>query len=355
MGTGKKPFRCAFIGLTGIVSAPVTESMAGGRHILPYSHASAVDRLPLDVELVAICDLMQPLIDKFVEQWGTRWPDLRTYTDFRAMLEQEKPDILLVATPDDKHAFIVVEAAERGVPAILCEKPLATTLADADRMIAAIEKNGTLLTVEHTRRWDPYFHRAKQLIDAGEIGEVKTVVSTLHGDRAMLFRNGTHAVDLLCYYAGSKPTQVWAKLEDGFDGFTEYRGDGGHDPSSEPGASGFALFENGVRGFYNGTKGSLANAEWDIAGSKGRIRISATVAELLTIDGTSGELVQRSFPGGGIMTGGIQGAWEELIGVLANGGTNCDLRSNAYEARKTVQLLTGMLKSHDEGSRLIEL
>jgi predicted dehydrogenase len=352
---GTKPFRAAFIGLTGIVSAPVGTGLGGGRGVQPYSHAAAVDRLPLDVDLVAVCDLSQPLIDQFTERWGQRWPNLRSYTDFRQMLDQEQIDILMVATPDDKHAFIVVEAAGRGVPAILCEKPLATTLADADAMIAAVEQSGTLLSIEHTRRWDPFFHRAKELIDAGVIGEVKTVVSTLHGDRAMLFRNGTHAIDLLCYYAGSTPTHVWANLEDGFDGFTEYRGDGGHDPSSEPGATGYIRFENGVRGIYNGTKGSLANAEWDIAGSAGRIRISATTAELYTVDGTSGEVVQRAYPAAMIMTGGIQGAWEELIGVLANGGTNADLRSNAYEARKTVQLLTGMLTSHDQGSCLIAL
>jgi predicted dehydrogenase len=350
-----KPYRAAFIGLTTIVSAPVSESLGGGRSVQPYSHASAVDRLPVDVELVAICDLMQPLIDSFIAQWGARWPNLKVYKDFREMLDQEQIDILLVATPDDKHAFIVVEAAERGVPAILCEKPLATTLADADRMIAAVEKSGTLLSIEHTRRWEPFFHRARQLIDAGTIGEVKTIVGTLAGDRAMLFRNGTHIVDLMVYYAASKPTHVWAKLEDGFDGFTEYRGDGGHDPSSEPGASAFILFENGVRAFFNGTKGTFTNAEWDIAGTKGRIRISGLVTELWTLDDASGELVQRFFPASMIMTGGIQGAWEELVGVLRAGGTNADLRSNAYEARKTIQLLTGILKSHDEGSCLIEI
>jgi len=248
----------------------------------------------------------------------------------------------------------VVEAAERGVPAILCEKPLATTLADADRMIAAVEKNGTLLSIEHTRRWDPFFHRAREVIDAGTIGEVKTIVGTLAGDRAMLFRNGTHVVDLMVYYANATPTQVWAKLEDGFDGFTEYRGDGGHDPSSEPGASAFVQFDNGVRAYFNGTKGTYTNAEWDIAGTKGRIRISSLVSDLWTLD-EKGELVQRFFPASMLMPGGIQGAWEELVRVLRKGGTNADLRSNAYEARKTIQLLTGILKSHDEGSCLINL
>ena len=134
--------------------------------------------------------------------------------------------------------------------------------------------------VEHTRRWDPFFHRAKELIDAGAIGEVRTVTGTLHGERAMIFRNGTHIVDLMNYYAGSAPTAVFAKLEEGFEDFTEYRGDGGHAPESEPGASAFITYANGVRGFYNGTKGTFGNAEWDVVGPTGRIRISGNVAEL---------------------------------------------------------------------------
>jgi predicted dehydrogenase len=277
---------------------------------------------------------------------------MRAYTDVDEMLANEEIDILAICTPDDRHAGIFIDAANRGIPAILCEKPLATTLADADRMIAAAEANGTVSAVEHTRRWDPFYHRAKELIDAGVIGEVQTVVGTLQGERAMLFRNGTHIVDLLCYYAGAEPTHVFAQLEDGYDDFTEYRGDGGHDPASEPGASAYIRFANGVRGFYNGTKGTPGHSEWDIAGTEGRIRISPTVAELWTFEDSIGEMVQRAFPAGMVMTGAIQGAYLELMQVLEQGGTT---RSTPREARNTVALLIGMLASHQQGNRLIEL
>jgi predicted dehydrogenase len=344
-------FRCALVGLSGIASAPIAPSLGGGRSILPYSHASALAAIP-NAEIVAVCDLFPEAIDRFTGLWGERWPNLRTYTDVNAMLASEEIDILGICTPDDRHAGIFVDASNRGIPAILCEKPLATTLADADRMIAAAEANGTIAAVEHTRRWDPYYHRVKELIGAGVIGEVKTVVGTMHGPRAMLFRNGTHTVDLMCYYAGASPTHVFAQLEDGFDDFTEYRGDGGHDPASEPGASAYIAFANGVRGFYNGTKGSPAYHEWDIAGSKGRIRISPTVAELWTYEESIGEMVQRAFPAGMVMTGAIQGAYLELMAALEN---STPVRSTPREARDTVAILIGMLASHQAGNRLIEL
>lgn len=346
-----KTYRCAIIGLTSIASAPAAPSLSGGRHALPYSHASALAMIP-NTRVVAICDIVPALTENFQRQWGTTWPDIQVYSDYREMLAREEIDILSVCTPDNRHADIVIAAAERGIPAILCEKPLATTLADADRMIAAIEAHGTLVSVEHTRRWDPFFHRAKEIIDAGMIGTVRTIVGTLHGERAMIFRNGTHIVDLICYYAGSAPTAVFARLEEGFEGFTEYRGDGGHAPESEPGASAYIEFANGVRAFYNGTKGTFNNVEWDIVGSTGRIRISGTVAELWTTEQGTGQQVSRPFPASMIMKGGIQGAFEELIAVLEGGG---EVRSTPRNARQTVEILIAMLASQQQGNRLVRL
>jgi predicted dehydrogenase len=346
-----KTYRCAIIGLTSIASAPVVPSLSGGRHALPYSHASALAMLP-NARVVAVCDLVPALAASFQAQWGTTWPEIQTYSDYREMLAREEIDILSVCTPDDRHADIVIAAAERGIPAILCEKPLATTLRDADRMIAVIERHGTVVAVEHTRRWDPFFHRAKEIIDAGMIGEIRTIVGTLHGERAMIFRNGTHIVDLICYYAGAAPTAVFARLEEGFENFAEYRGDGGHAPESEPGASAYIEFANGVRAFYNGTKGTYTNAEWDIVGSTGRIRISGTVAELWTTEQGTGQQVARPFPASMVMKGAIQGAFEELIGVLEGRG---QLRSTPRAARQTVEILVAMLASQQQGNRLVQL
>jgi predicted dehydrogenase len=345
-------YRCALIGLSGIAASPATPSLAGGRSVLPYSHASALATIP-NVEVVAICDMMLPARERFQELWGARWPGMRTYDDAVAMIEQEEIDILAICTPDDKHADLFVLAANSGIPAILCEKPIATTLADADRMIAATEANGTVVSIEHTRRWDPFYHRVRELIDAGTIGDVKTIVGTLQGERAMLFRNGTHIVDLICYYAGAAPTQVSAHLEDGYDDFTEYRGDGGHDPASEPGASAYIQFENGVRAFYNGTKGTPGHNEWDIAGSKGRIRISPVVAELWTLDDATGEMVLRPFPANMVMPGGIQRAYLELIEVLE--GQTSITRSTPLMARDTLAVMLGMLASHQVNGALVDL
>jgi len=345
--THRRPLRCGLVGLTFIASAPAVPTITGGRSILPYSHASALDRIPDLIELVAICDIVPAMIDRFTSEWGTTWPNLATYRDVHAMIANEDLDVIAIVTPDDRHADIVIAAAEAGIPAIMCEKPLATTLADADRMIAAIDAHGTLMTVEHTRRWDPYYHQVKALIAAGRIGEIRTITGTLHGERAMLFRNGTHIIDLMNYYAGSAPMRVFARLEPGYEDFTAYRGDGGHDPASEPGATAIIEYANGIRGVYNGEKGAVSLTEWDVLGTAGRLRINAGFAEFWTLDPDTQDLVQRPFPATLIMTGAIQAAYEELAAALTAGGT---LRSTAQEARQTIGVIDAILRSHQTGT-----
>ena len=111
------------------------------------------------------------------------------------MLKKENLDILSVVTSDNRHTDIVVDAANVGIKGIVCEKPLATTVDDCNRMIAACETNGVPISIDHTRRWWPAYHRARKAIREGAIGGVRRIVAHMGGPRAMLFRNGTHLID----------------------------------------------------------------------------------------------------------------------------------------------------------------
>ena len=87
------------------------------------------------VTLAAACDLDETTLAAFGDRWRSDWPELNLYTDHRKMLEREELDIVTVATSDHRHAVLVVDAADAGAKGIFCEKPLATNLADADRMV----------------------------------------------------------------------------------------------------------------------------------------------------------------------------------------------------------------------------
>jgi predicted dehydrogenase len=344
-------YKAVLVGLTGIgASRPAEPAEAPLFGTMPRSHAAAYHRHPA-TELTAVCDIRPQALEDFRTRWGDVWPDVRLYTDYREMLRQEQPDLVSVVTPDHLHADITVAAAEGGVKAILCEKPIATTLADADRMIAAAEANGVLLSVEHTRRWSPTFQKARELARQGDLGRLRTIVSNMYSPRSMLFRNGTHMVDVIVFFADSDPIWVFAELEEGFEHFTEYKSDGGHDPNTDPSASAYIRFANGVRGYYNSVKVPMPGSQFDLTFDNGRMEISDR--GLTLIRGVSHyEWAYSSILPGDYMFAYQSAAVAELVDCLESGKP---LVSSGREARKTLEIMLAILKSHHQGNIRVDL
>jgi predicted dehydrogenase len=101
----------------------------------------------------------------------------RHYTDARAMLAQEQPDVVSICTWHTGHAIWTIAAAAQRPKAILCEKPMADTVGRAEQMILACERNGVKLGISHQRRFLPAYTLARELIAQGAIGNVQTIQS----------------------------------------------------------------------------------------------------------------------------------------------------------------------------------
>jgi predicted dehydrogenase len=344
-------YRAAVVGLTGISTqaAPAAPDPVLGT-VVPHSHVASYASVPA-TELVAVCDLVPDLLDGFQRQWGERFPNAKPYTDYRAMLAEQKIDLLSVVTSDHRHAEIVIDGVAAGVRGIFCEKPLATTLADADRMIAACEAKQVPMLINHTRRWFPEFVEARRMLRDGELGALRRIVATLGGERAMLFRNGTHLVDTICFFADSDPAWLVAELDDEHrDHPPRYAGDGGRDPATDPGVSAFIHFENGVRAFVNASKGTFKAFEIELICERGRVRVGAEGAEWsqLMPNGRlgSGQLTvpqtTRSDSGAAIL---------ELIDLIERGGAPS---SSGADGKRTLSILLAMLQSNAAGSKRID-
>jgi UDP-N-acetylglucosamine 3-dehydrogenase len=129
-------------------------------------------------------------------------------------------DLVSICTDDQRHVAPCVAAAEAGKH-ILLEKPLATTVADADTIIDACRNNGVTLMVGHVVRFDPRYQVAKQAIDAGEVGDIvqvfgrrNNVVSSGRriGPRtSVAFFLGSHDLDLMRWFCGSEVVRVYAE------------------------------------------------------------------------------------------------------------------------------------------------
>jgi predicted dehydrogenase len=340
-------YRAAVIGLTGIgasLPAAAPDTVLG--HVMPHSHVSAYEAVPR-TELVAVCDINPTMLDRFREQWGNRLPETKTYADYREMLAREQVDVLSVVTSDHRHAQMVVDGVEAGVKGIFCEKPIATTLADADRMIAACAARNVPLLIDHTMRWWPEYVEARRLIRSGAIGTVRRVLVTGGGPRAMLFRNTTHVVDMLCYLVDADPAWLTAELDDGYAGYPpRYAGDGGKDPKTDPGCSAYVHFQNGMRAFVNCPQMPWGYREWDVIGDSGRLRIGYQTAELWQRL-PDGRTVMSPIRWPQTTRGDMVAAVEELLGLIERSGTGV---STGQDARRTLSVLLGILQSNAAGS-----
>ncbi len=344
-------YRVGIIGLTGIAAGGGGKVEGPLHNPMPGSHAAAFAALP-QTQVVAICELKPELLDQFVDRWGNVWPEVRRHTDFREMIAKERLDILTVATSDHRHADIVVAAAEAGVRGIFCEKPLATSLSDADRMIAAVEKHGTKMLIDHTRRWYPLYNEVRRLIREEAIGKLSRIVVTFGGPRSMVFRNGTHLIDLICFFAESDPAWVFAELDDEFHGYgPAYAGDGGRDPATDPGVSSYIHFQNGVRAFYNGSKGTPSGIWVDLFGETGHISVSDTGGTLWSAvqgGGLPGQTIRVPEYRSAKILAGI----EELIHLLEHGG---EPSSSARDGRRVLEIILAMLVSQHRGNVRVDL
>lgn len=342
-------YRAGVVGLSGIsMRRPEVDPQATLNTPMPHSHVGAYSVLP-HIELAAVCELKTELFDKFKEDWGDVFPDTRTYTDYREMIDKESLDILSVVTSDNRHTDIVIYGANAGVKGIVCEKPLATTVDDCNRMIEACEKNGTVMTVEHTRRWWPAYHRARQAIREGAIGKVRRIMANMGGGRAMLFRNGTHLLDGVLFFAESDPEWVFAELDEGFEDYFSYRGDGGKSPEGDPGGSGYIHFKNGVRAFVNVSKGQMPAAYLQVIGETGQIDVGGGVGSVTLHQGRGKwELLDPA----SYMKTDISACIEELIRVIEHGG---EVTVPPREGKNVVEIIVGFLKSQERGNVRVAL
>ncbi|MEY9536102.1 Gfo/Idh/MocA family oxidoreductase [Sinorhizobium fredii] len=143
---------------------PVNVGLIGAGRIGSF-HGETVARRLVDAELVAIADPAPGAAAALAGKVDVE----SSYTDVPDLLAHPELDAVIIATPARFHTNILVQAAEAG-KAIFCEKPMALTLEDADRAIAAARSAGVPLQVGFNRRWDPAFSEGRAAIDGGKIG-----------------------------------------------------------------------------------------------------------------------------------------------------------------------------------------
>jgi len=123
-----------------------------------------------DIEVVAVCDIFKEKAIQFAERWGV--PKKRAFTSYNKMLETvDEIQTVSVCTFNQAHRRPTVAALEAGKH-VLCEKPMAASLADATAMVRAAKKSGKILHIGIHSRFQPHIVMARKIVEAGILGDI---------------------------------------------------------------------------------------------------------------------------------------------------------------------------------------
>jgi predicted dehydrogenase len=253
---------------------------AGGhadRRVLPEMFKAAPNS-----ELVAVMDINPDALQRVVGKYHPRY----SYDTEEALLENGEVDAVYIATPQNVHHRQVVMAAQYGKH-VLCEKPMAVNLKEAEEMIETCTKAGVKLGLDYNMRFHAYNLKARELVAQGRLGQLvmgraqltcwyppipgawRQDIAISHG--GSLIDMGSHCIDLLEYILG---TQV--KAVTGFQGTLT------HDYNVEDSSTILLQFENGAHGIvdnYFNIPDEAAKNFLEVYGTRGAIHASGTIGQ----------------------------------------------------------------------------
>ncbi len=312
---------------------------------LPDNHSEAVQLNP-HCELVAGVNRGREKLDAFGQRFGVE----ALYHDYQQMLDEVKPDVCIIATHPELHCEMVLGCAVApSTKAIVCEKPMALSLDECDRMIDACDRANILLQVNHNRRWHPEWNLAQQLVRDGAIGELNHIYCFMDGGKPApwwrsenegpLLHDFTHYFDLMDLYAGEV---------DWLCGMAEQR----RRPwAIEDFSAAFMKFKSDTTGLISGTELTTYNdSSFELRGSEGLILMKGEQVQLFQAEEEMYEpdsgfqwsaltprQVERPAPASTYVA-----ALDELVNALEGSGS---MRSDGVVGRRSLEMVMAIYQS----------
>ena len=254
-------------------------ALIGCGRVSPNHVSAAVDNA---LEIVALCDLDVKKAEELKARFSL--PDsVAIYADYHEMLRDSRPELVAVATYSGTHAGIAVDCIEAGCHVII-EKPIALSLADADRIMEAEQRMGVKVSANHQNRFNTAVQQMRSAVRTGRFGKLlygTTSIRWTRGedyyksadwrgtwaqDGGTLMNQCIHAIDLLRWMLGNDVTEVSGVTTNALH------------PYIEAEDMGFALlrFQNGAVGMIEGSINTFGG-DWEetltLFGEKGRAKL----------------------------------------------------------------------------------
>lgn len=345
-------YKAGIIGTGGIAGMGILgmhdEETIGNKKI-DASHAGGYNSTD-EVELVAVADVDEENLATFGEAWDISQE--HQYIGHEAMLKTEDLDVVSVCTPSFLHHEHTVDAAQSTADpdVIWCEKPIASSVGDAEEMVAVCEENNTELVINHSFRFTDKLQQLHYLIHEEDLlGEVDSVASQF---RMELLRNSTHLLDTLVYLLDSRAETVSGYITDENEAVDSLDASQEVDDS---GGGGFVVMDDNTFATIDCTvPRESSSMSINFIGSNGKIYMNNDDGEWRYWTLEDGDHVERSLPG-------IEGAWtweEDYKRSFANAAKHIqnlldgkeENHSSGREATRSLEIIVGFYLSHYTGS-----
>lgn len=176
-------------------------------------HTQTLSSMP-NVDLVAVCTRRE----RRAKEVASKYKVAKYYTDYRKLIADPEIEALTIATSENVHKEITIAAAAEGKH-VMVEKPFASNLTDADEMIQAVRETGISCMVGHVLKFDTRYAMVKDRISAGKLGTIEAMYARRNTSEALIPQvrapsiedAGTHDIDIMLWYAGSKVERVFAE------------------------------------------------------------------------------------------------------------------------------------------------
>jgi len=300
-----------------------------GCGLIAKEHLDAAARIPaLHLEAIADVDARSLL------GIGSSFGVASRYTDFEEMFAKKKLDAVLVSVWPKLHAPVTVAAAQSGVRAILCEKPMASDLGGAKAMLDAVGKSGSILVIGHQHRFNPHLGLARDLLQNGAVGAIERVSARCPSS---LINNGSHVIDAIFFMLGD-PEVDWveAKIE-------RARGLSNRGQAVEERCRGSIHFREGIVADIEMGEDIAQPVRWTFAGQDGSLEVELDRVSFLP-KGKRSRVLRR------VRVRSMEDQLAALVDCLDNPArTHPGAAERGYAA---MEVLIGLLESARVGERV---
>lgn len=163
-----------------------------------------------EADLVALADI-NPETKSLAEEYKAEY-----FTNYKQMIDEVRPDAVSIVVPTPFHSEVASYVMGRGIHCLL-EKPITSTIEEADELIALAKKHNVVFTVGHIEHYNPVIRKLKELLDADKVGKITSIVCKRVGGfpsvepkTDVIIDLAVHDIDIISFLLGKQPTKIYS-------------------------------------------------------------------------------------------------------------------------------------------------